>query len=75
MLTHSSANYDVNILLFNLQCLPESLLGVRHGKELADGQQVGPGEHQDEEHAGGVKRGQLVLHDVMQQTCDLQSPT
>ena len=40
--------------------LPESLLGVCHGQEPPDGQEVEPGVHQDEEeHAGGVECGQL----------------
>ena len=54
--------------------LPESLLGVCHGQEPPDGQEVGPGVHQDEEeHAGGVERGQLwvILHDVVQQNSNL----
>ena len=54
--------------------LPESLLGVRHGQEPPDGQEVGPGVHQDEEeHAGGVERGELgvILHDVVKQNCNL----
>ena len=35
--------------------LPESLLGVCHGQEPPDGQEVEPGVYQDEEeHAGGV---------------------
>ena len=58
----------VKNFLLGVAHLTESLLSVRHGQEPPDGQEIGSGVHQDEEeHAGGVERGELgvILHDVV----------